>query len=99
MNTKEIKIKLKEKNMTYEDLSKLSSVPIQTIQKVLAGHTAHPRIDTIEAIEKALGLYRAHIEPIANSTLSDIEKKIISNFNKLDKNRKELVFEILSNLI
>lgn len=51
-----IKNTLKQHNMTYEDLSKSSNIPISTIMKVLSGHTKSPRIDTIIAIEKALGL-------------------------------------------
>ncbi len=51
-----IKKHLKANKITYAELSEMSGVPIQTIQKVFSGNTKHPRIDTIQSIEKALGL-------------------------------------------
>ena len=33
-----------------------SGVPIQTLHNIFRGHTENPRIDTMQAIERALGL-------------------------------------------
>lgn len=49
--------KLKKLGMNYGDLSKLANIPLSTVNKVLSGHTRRPRIDTMEALESALGLY------------------------------------------
>lgn len=53
-----IKSKLKEKNMTYEELSQKTNLSISTIKKILSGSAKYPRIDTIEIIEKTLGINR-----------------------------------------
>lgn len=50
------KSKKKELGITFEELSKLSGVPVQTLHNIFRGHTTTPRIDTVQAIERALGL-------------------------------------------
>ena len=56
MEIKEIKQYLKAKKITYEELSARSSIPIGTLKSIFSGRTTNPRIDTIQAIERALGL-------------------------------------------
>ncbi len=62
MNVHQLKQAKKEKKMTYEQLSKISGVPISTIYDIFREVTIAPRIDTIQAIEKALGLNQPTIE-------------------------------------
>ena len=50
------KSKKKELGITFEELSQLSGVPVQTLHNIFRGHTTTPRIDTVQAIERALGL-------------------------------------------
>ena len=62
---------MKEKKITQLELSKLAGVPLQTLKCILIGRTQFPRIDTVEAIEKALGINQPIIElpnmqPIGN---------------------------------
>lgn len=47
---------LKQKSITYEKLSEMSGIPLNTLKNIFRGKTEHPRIDTIQAIERALGL-------------------------------------------
>lgn len=56
MEIKEIKQYLKAQKITYEELSARSSIPIGTLKSIFSGRTTNPRIDTIQAIERALGL-------------------------------------------
>ena len=51
-----IKVELRNKVWKYADLADNSGIPLSTILKVLSGNTRSPRIDTVEAIERALGL-------------------------------------------
>ena len=51
-----IKNYLKENNLTYEDLSKRSGVPLNTLKCIFSGRTPNPRIDTMQAITSALGI-------------------------------------------
>lgn len=50
------KKKRKELKLNYEDLAKLANVSKRTIEDIFRGYTTSPRIDTVEAIEKALGI-------------------------------------------
>lgn len=51
-----LKAKKKELNMTTEELSKRSGVPIGTLNKIFAGQTQDPKFETIKSICKALGI-------------------------------------------
>lgn len=42
--------------LTFDDLEKISGVPKRTLANIFLGKTKHPRIDTMQAIEKALGI-------------------------------------------
>lgn len=95
MDINKIKQVMKEKKITQLQLSKITGIPLQTIKCILIGRTKFPRIDTVDAIEKALGLNKT---PTENFTLSNIEKEIIKNYNQLETNRKIIVVEILQNL-
>ena len=69
MEVSEIKQYMKENKITYAELSEKSGVPIQTLSKIFAGITPNPRIDTMQAIEKALGLNQ---EPKDGYVLKDV---------------------------
>lgn len=59
MSIEEIKKYLKTKNITYQELSDRSNVPLNTIKNIFRGKTENPRIDTMNAIETALGIKKA----------------------------------------
>ncbi len=69
----------KDLNLTYKDISALSGVPLRTIEDMFAGRTK-PRINTVEAIEKALGIDRTfNNEPkcknVVNIKLRELRKE------------------------
>lgn len=73
--------------MTFDEMSEKSGIPKRTLEAIFVGKTKTPRIDTIEAIEKALGLNNDDtlpqdimrlIELIA--TLTDEECEEVSRF-------------------
>lgn len=70
-----LKAFLKENNITYEQLSELSGIPLNTLKNVFRGKTQNPRIDTMQAIERALGLDN-EIPTIPDYTPSEEEKQI-----------------------
>lgn len=51
MTIQEMKQKKKEKGYTYAQISKMSGVPLGTVQKIFGGETENPRYDTIMALE------------------------------------------------
>ena len=72
MRIDEIKNYMKRKGITYKQLSEMSGVALQTIQHIFGGYTKNPRMDTIKAIERALGINNnidvKNIEPLPNQT-------------------------------
>lgn len=56
MDIMEIKRYLKEHKITYKMLAEMSGVPESTLKNIFGGFTPNPRMDTIEAIERALGI-------------------------------------------
>ena len=43
-------------NMTTEELSRESGVPVGTLNKILSGATKDPKLETLKAIARVLGL-------------------------------------------
>ena len=56
MQVAELKSYLKKNKITYEELAQKTGLSISTIKKVFAGISQYPRLDTMQAIEDALGL-------------------------------------------
>lgn len=56
MDLKLWKEQKKALNLTYEELAKRANLPKGSLQNIFAGYVPNPRIDTVEAIEEALGL-------------------------------------------
>jgi transcriptional regulator with XRE-family HTH domain len=63
----------KEKKLTYEDIARIAQLPITTVKYIFLGYSTTPRIDTVQAIEKALG-----IDNEAESETNDKIKKSIT---------------------
>lgn len=87
MNIELLRQRKKELKMTFDEMSEKSGIPKRTLEAIFVGKTKTPRIDTIEAIEKALGLNNDDtlpqdimrlIELIA--TLTDEECEEVSRF-------------------
>ena len=54
MTREELIRRKKEKTMTVKELSRLSGVPVGTINKIITGETGKPRLDTMKALEAVL---------------------------------------------
>lgn len=88
---------LKQKKMTYEDLSKLSGLSLSCIRKIMSGAAQYPRIDTIEAIEGALGLSSditpeeraAGVTATKTVKITPIEDDMLYVFREVGKKRGE----------
>lgn len=46
----------KDKRMTIADIAKKAKLPKGTVQNIFAGYVPSPRLDTVQAIEQALGI-------------------------------------------
>lgn len=89
-NVELIKKLLKERKISYPNLSKMSGIPKSTISQIMCGYISNPRIDTIEAIYNALGL-------LDNDTEENIDAKLIEEIQKLSPEQLALVQSIINN--
>lgn len=83
----------KEKQLTISDIAKLSGIPKGSVQNIFCGYVPNPRIDTIEAIEKALGI------GAQASELSDKETRLLTAFNGLIPPMQDYIIEMVEKLV
>jgi transcriptional regulator with XRE-family HTH domain len=89
----------KELNITTEELSKKSGVPIGTLNKILSGVTKDPKLETLKSLARVLNCTLDDFDDEnVNKKLKENEIILISNFNKLnDLGKKEAnkrIFEL-----
>lgn len=94
-----LKKKKKEKKITFDELSKISGIPVNTIYDIFRGITKNPRIDTMQAIERALDIN----EPIKNYTqpsnyLTEDEKRLLNAYRNLIPTMKEHLLSLAESL-
>lgn len=96
MTVEEIKNYMKENNITQLELSKLSNIPLGTIRKIFSGARKNPRIDTIQAIEKALGF----TSPTAVTQYTEKENDLVRLYRALPNEQlKARVFAYVIGLL
>ncbi len=99
----------KELGITFEELSKRANLPLSTIYDIFRGVTRSPRIDTVAAIERALGLspdLDATQEESANKKapqgiptgLTDDERVLVDYYRRLVPANKMTVFNLLKSV-
>lgn len=97
MDISKIKKYLKENNLTYDDLAQMSGIPKQTISKVMCGATAHPRSDTVDAIESALGL-KMDNSSLQKWELSKKQLRLLTAYNDLAPEMQDNLLSFIENL-
>lgn len=78
--------KKKELGMTNKQIAELAKLPLRTVEQVMCGTVASPRLDTVQAIEHALGLDE---EPKSSVQVPDKYKDIMVALNDGDKNLQQ----------
>lgn len=56
MEVEELNNERKRQKLSVAELAEKANLPKATVEKILFGIVKHPRIDTMQAIERALGL-------------------------------------------
>ena len=95
MDIQAIKLFLKQNKITYEQLSEKSGIPLNTLKNIFSGRTPTPRIDTMQAIERALGLDKEKSPP---SELTESEQDWLKLFYELDENDQATLIGVVKAL-
>lgn len=72
MTIKEIKEFMKINKITQVELAEKSNIPLSTLRQIFSGARKNPRIDTMQAIENALGF----VSPTAVSQFTEKENDL-----------------------
>ena len=83
----------KESRITLEELAQKTGISISTMKDIFRGKTENPRIDTVQAIERALGLAPTFTEEeralgVSDShliALSDDDRELINLFAEAEE--------------
>ena len=88
MDLQTLKTRKKELKMTLQKISDISGIPKRTVDDIFSGKTTNPRVDTMQAIERALGLEN---EKTPTDELSEGERQLIALIKELtDDEAQEL---------
>ena len=82
---------LRDKGLTQIELSKLSGVTLDTVRSIFTGRVKNPRVDTIQALDKVLGI--GDYKELAREYLTEQEEQLLSLFKSLSKRGKKLALE------
>ncbi len=99
MTIQQIKAYLKSNKITYDELSERSGIPIGTLKHIFSGVTKNPRIDTVQSIERALGLADAPPNKSSDDMYNEAEKRLINAYRQLVPAMKDYVLEMVEKLI
>lgn len=97
-----IKARRLELNLTLEDVGNIVGVGKSTVRKWETGNIADMKRDKIALLSKALQvspLFIMGIEEKPQPTISESEKKLLSNYNKLNDDGKRKLIEYSNDLI
>lgn len=98
MDVSKLNERKKELGITFDELAKKSGVPKRTIVGVFRGYVQTPRVDTVEAIERALGLRDGGLQETAREEISPQEYRLLSAFRSVDAVTRELVIALFENV-
>lgn len=90
-----LKNRKKELKMTLDELSEKSGIAKRTIEDIFRGATKNPRIDTLQAIERALGITTDETQKSPQDELSEGEKMLLDLFNRVPDDQQELVLQMI----
>ena len=95
MNIEPYKKRKKELKLTNEDVAKIAGISKRTVEDFFRGYTDNPRIDTVQAIEKALGLSSDPEE----KTLSENAERLLTAYSSLIPSMQEYVLQMVLALV
>jgi transcriptional regulator with XRE-family HTH domain len=93
MTILEVKAYMKAHNITYQELSDKSGIPLNTLKNIFRGKTLHPRTDTWNAILNSLGLTEEEPE------YTEDEKELFELISQLTDEEAQEMWHFLEYLI
>lgn len=102
MDLTRLKEAKKRENLTIATIAERANLPKGTVQNIFCGYVPNPRSDTLEAIERALGLTSsewATKEHTSNDEqLTQEEQTLLNNFRSLPRQERAQAIEYVQYL-
>lgn len=98
MKIEELNEERKRQDLSVEDLAKKAGMAKSTVEKILFGITRNPRIDTMQAIERALGLSEEGYKDTLPFEVTPMEEELVRSFRTLSDEDKQLFFILLKKI-
>lgn len=95
LSIEEIKTYMKQQGITQIQLAEMSNISLQTIRHIFCGHVKNPRIDTMQAIENALGIN----EKTAEETPPQSIENLIKHLRELPEEKQKELTPVIEHLI
>lgn len=92
----QLQIRRKELKMTFDELSRRSGLPKRTLENILQGKTPTPRIDTVQAIERALDISSDPSDCADQDTtnLTEDETRLLTLFREMKLKNKSIFLDL-----
>ena len=85
----------KKLKLTLSDIASKTKISISAVKDIFRGATTDPRMETIQAIERVLGLTTEETQKSPQDELSEGEKMLLDLFNRVPEDKQELVVQMI----
>lgn len=92
LSIEEINEERKRQKISVPELARRAGLPQSTVEKVLFKIVKNPRLDTVQAIERALGINN---EPEQTDKLTSEERELLNHFRALNPTMRKYALEII----
>ncbi len=93
MEISDIKAHMKKYKITYAKLAEMTGINLTTIKRIFCGKTQTPHLETMVAIEQALGFINTNFQYACamHDILTREERELLEGYRGLDDKLKKLV--------
>lgn len=91
----EIKKYMKDNKITQIQLSEMSNIPLGSLRNIFSGRVPNPRMDTLRAIETALGLNKKATEETPSQSI----EHLINHLRELPEQKQKELAPVIEHLI
>lgn len=85
----------KKLKLTLSDIASKTKISISAVKDIFRGATTDPRLETVQAIERVLGLTTEETQKSPQDELSEGEKMLLDLFNRVPEDKQELVLQMI----
>lgn len=98
MNLETLREAKKKAGLTIAQIAQRANLPKGTVQNIFCGYVPNPRSDTLEAIERALGLSDEGYRDTLPFEVTPMEEELVQTFRTLSEEDKQLLFILMKKI-